>query len=260
VGRPPFTRVIPAETERYGPAAAIVLAHIRFRCGSDGPGRYECEGSRWWRVSYGDLGREIGLSASQVERAMGKLANSVVVEHHPPLEDQTRSYRPACDLPESDIGPVVTSQNTKSGGTGPISGGTGPKSGGYRPEIGICTTYGDHGELGDPGEGASSRNRGTALGPSELLQLFSNGQFSPPPSPQPEVVEAEIVSDDDDPGKCPVCGWELDPDGSCPTCRRCQPVVDGPRCSTEGCTGRAEKDGLCGRCWALSGKWRRRSS
>ena len=50
--RPPFIRVIPAEAERYGAAAAIVLAHIRYRGKSDGPGRVcDEDGTRWWRVS-----------------------------------------------------------------------------------------------------------------------------------------------------------------------------------------------------------------
>lgn len=219
MGRPPFTRVLPDETELYGAVAAIVLAHIRFRCESDGPGRYERGGFRWWRTSYGEIGRELGLSPSQVERAMTKLANSVAVAHHPPLEDQTRSYRPACDLPVPEIGRVVTSQNTKSGETGPISGGTGPKTGGDRPEIGSCTTTGDTGEVGEIGEGAPSRRSGTALGPHQLNQLFSNDPRPRPQAPPtPEVIDAEVVSEDAPYGRCELCKRGLDERGVCGRC------------------------------------------
>lgn len=223
--RPEFTRVLPDETERYGPAAAIVLAHIRFRCESDGPGRYERAGFRWWRTSHTSLGEEVGLSRKQVLAAVEKLAlaNSLVVEHHPPLEDQSRSYRPACDLPESETRPVMTCQSPFSDSTGPISDRTGPISDNPLSETGLCTTYGDLGEVEEVGECAPLRKPGTALGVTDLRQLFTNGSPSPSePQQQPEVIEAEVVSDiisgDHPYGRCELCKRSLDERGVCGRC------------------------------------------
>lgn len=102
-----FIRVVPEEVEQHGPAAAIVLAHIRFRCASDGPGRIERDGHRWWRVSYEDLGREIGLSAKAVRGAVRTLRGAVSAKHFPPLSNQSRAFRLAASAEPS------TSQKTE---------------------------------------------------------------------------------------------------------------------------------------------------
>lgn len=88
-----FIRVVPSEVEQHGPAAAIVLAHIRFRCASDGPGRIQREGHRWWRVTQTDLGREVGLTRKAVMAALQALGEAVSAKHFPPLANQSRAYR-----------------------------------------------------------------------------------------------------------------------------------------------------------------------
>lgn len=105
--RPPFIRVVPEEVEQHGAAAAIVLAHIRYRCESDGPDRIEHDGYRWWRVAWRDIGSELGMSRRTIRTAMQKLENAVLANHFPPLEDQSLAYRVARD----DAAP--TSQRSK---------------------------------------------------------------------------------------------------------------------------------------------------
>ena len=94
-----FIRVVPDEITRYGPAAAVVLAHIRYRCASAGPGRIERDGRLWWRVTYSDLGREVGMSVKVVRRALEVLAGTVAAKHFPPLSDQSRAFS-VCSLEE----------------------------------------------------------------------------------------------------------------------------------------------------------------
>lgn len=106
--RPPFIRVLPPDVERYGPHAAILLAHIRFRCKSDGPGRFTAEGARWWRVSQVDMADETGLSVQGVKTALKALGNVVLARHFKPLSNQSRAYRVTtantdAELPEFDF-------------------------------------------------------------------------------------------------------------------------------------------------------------
>jgi hypothetical protein len=97
--KPPFVRVVPDEVERFGAPAAIVLAHIRYRCESDGPDRFEVDGLRWWRVSTVDLGSEIGLSRQTVRTALRTLNQVVSANAFTRWDadartiDQTRAYR-----------------------------------------------------------------------------------------------------------------------------------------------------------------------
>jgi hypothetical protein len=79
--RPPFIRVLPAEVEEHGARGAILLAHIRYRCLSDGSGRVEHDGVYWWRISQAELGREIGLSVQNVKTALKTLRDAVVAMH-----------------------------------------------------------------------------------------------------------------------------------------------------------------------------------
>ncbi|MGP4054290.1 hypothetical protein ACTWP6_05615 [Mycobacterium sp. 4D054] len=115
-----------------------MLAHIRFRCESEGANRFERDGFRWWRVSRRDLGEEIGASADTVKRALWKLGDAVVSANNlDNPEDQTRAYRPAdagdavscqkadspqSDLPEGeiaeDLGEIATPPGRNRHGTG----------------------------------------------------------------------------------------------------------------------------------------------
>jgi hypothetical protein len=100
---PAFIRVIPAEVARYGPAAAIVLAHIRYRCVSSGPGRIKRGDVYWWRVSHSDMAREVGMSVDKIKRALRRLREAVSANHFPPLDDQTRAYRVTVNSNASDL-------------------------------------------------------------------------------------------------------------------------------------------------------------
>jgi hypothetical protein len=109
--RPQHVKVVPAEVERYGGNAAIVLAHIRYRCESDGPGRIEADDDRrWWRVSLADLAHELGMSQKAIRTALRRLSNVVVANHFPPLEDQTLAYR--VHAPDQSIAARGTVSNT----------------------------------------------------------------------------------------------------------------------------------------------------
>lgn len=92
---PAFIAVLPAEVGRYGAAASIVLAHIRYRTGTAGADRIEHDGYRWWRVTLGRLAEETGLTVKGVRTALGALDGVVLANHFPPLKDQSRAYRVA---------------------------------------------------------------------------------------------------------------------------------------------------------------------
>jgi hypothetical protein len=95
---PPFVRVLPDEVLRYGAPAAIVLAHIRYRCESEGEDRFTVDGLRFWRVSHVDLGSEVGLSRQSVRTALSALIGIVSAKTFPQWDadartvDQTRAY------------------------------------------------------------------------------------------------------------------------------------------------------------------------
>jgi len=91
--KPPFIRVVPSEVDQFGPAAAIVLAHIRYRCEADGPMRIQRDGHMWWRVSRSVIGREVGLSLKVVRKALQDLGGAVAAKHFPPQEDRSLAYR-----------------------------------------------------------------------------------------------------------------------------------------------------------------------
>ena len=87
---PPFIQVVVAEIHTYGPAAAIVLAHIRYRCHTEGPGRIHRAGHRWWRVSQKDLSIEVGLSIKTVRKSLKDLQRSAIrANHFAPFNDQS---------------------------------------------------------------------------------------------------------------------------------------------------------------------------
>ncbi|TDO15005.1 hypothetical protein EV580_3145 [Mycobacterium sp. BK086] len=88
-----------------------MLAHIRYRCSTDGPGRVARDGQRWWRTSQSGIACEVGLSVKGVRTALRTLGEAVAAKHFPPLTDQSLAYRPAytdnsTDLPVADTGEV----------------------------------------------------------------------------------------------------------------------------------------------------------
>jgi hypothetical protein len=73
----PFVAVFPSLVREMGGdvTAAAVMQHIFFRSSAretfeDG------EGIRWWPVSLGEIADEIGISAKQAQRAVGKLRDA----------------------------------------------------------------------------------------------------------------------------------------------------------------------------------------
>lgn len=104
---PEFIRTIPAEVEQYGPAAAIVLAHIRFRCQTEGPDRIIHEGSRWWQVTRRVMGEEAGLTPRAVGIALEKLGERVSAKYLADEGGQPWFYR---------VNEAATSSNTFSVG------------------------------------------------------------------------------------------------------------------------------------------------
>ncbi|WP_236975245.1 MULTISPECIES: hypothetical protein [Mycobacterium] len=142
---------MPDEVERYGAAAALVLAHIRYRCESNGPGRVTVAGVRWWRVSYSEFGSEVGLSGSAIRRALERLANSIEVAEHPPREDRRRSYKIASDQTEYESDKPASCHNTNPADHVPNSYDGLSKSTHPPVESDRCTTYRDLGEVTEEG-------------------------------------------------------------------------------------------------------------
>lgn len=177
--RPPFIRVVPGEVERHGLAAAVVLAHIRFRCETDGPPGLvyvEIDGSRWWLVSRRELGHEVGLSADAVKRALAKLGSVVASANNPDdYEDRKLAYRvPAVD--DALIGQKAESPRSDV-----------PKSGIAQPHGENAVTRGDFAQ-------PKGRNRPTpeAESPSALPRETLETKAGDPPDPlsnQPPALE-----------------------------------------------------------------------
>lgn len=95
----PFVRVVPEEIERYGFAGATFVAHIRYRCATDGPGRFVGDGVRWWQVPLADLAAELHVSKDVAQRTMKRLGDAVAARRSKLPGDQTRAYHvPAYDV------------------------------------------------------------------------------------------------------------------------------------------------------------------
>jgi hypothetical protein len=103
-----FVRVVPAEIEKYGFAGATFVAHIRYRCMTDGPGRFVVDGVRWWRVTLAELAAELHVSKDVAQRTMKRLGNAVAAKHFGEPWDQTRAYH----VPAHDAD--LTTQDAKS--------------------------------------------------------------------------------------------------------------------------------------------------
>lgn len=209
---PEFIRVVPGEVEEYGAAAAIVLAHIRYRCESDGPGRIDRDGLRWWRVSYDDLGRETGLTTKTIRGALKALGGMVLANHFPPLNDQSRAYRIA-----EDADPVTSQKTERADGDQPEDreGRSDAESGSSKcPE----------GQLGLPA-GASAL-------PIETLEKGGEepgarrAPAPPPSSPQSANSEPQ---------------WWTHPVNGRPCCKRCSISGDERPCHDCGVANRAAK-------------------
>ena len=97
--KPPFVRVVPDEVERFGAPAAIVLAHVRYRCESDGPDRFEVDGRALVAGVHRGPGVEGGLSRQTVRTALRTLNRVVAANAFTRWDadartiDQTRAYR-----------------------------------------------------------------------------------------------------------------------------------------------------------------------
>jgi len=162
--RPEFIRVVPGEVERYGANAALVLAHIRFRCESDGPGRVIVDGVRHWRVSYAGLGSEVGLTARECRRAIeDRLGDALTAKHLAPLNNWSRAYAltsqvplgSARDQPEAAVVSPAVDESVRADPGGSSDDHTVSSA----DPGGSCTTYR---EAGEGGERRSPVGEGTA--------------------------------------------------------------------------------------------------
>jgi hypothetical protein len=186
--KPPFIRVVPDEIERFGPAAAIVLAHIRYRCESDGPMRIQREGRMWWRVSRAGLGREVGMSLKVVRKALNDLGDAVSAKHFPPLEDQSLAYRAALKSePLTSQKPCGARSDQPEAPQGQVPSPTGP---GTEP----------HGASALPIETLENWGEAVVDGHPTSSVRSANGN-----QPRPRCARhARIVADEDVPS-CPAC-------------------------------------------------------
>lgn len=114
-----FIRVVPDEVEQYGAAAAIVLAHIRFRCESGGADRIEANGVRWWLVSRHKIGREVGLSTKAIKCALERLGDRILAKPVPGNAGRTLAYRvndaPTCEKTSGALASDVPTCEKTSG-------------------------------------------------------------------------------------------------------------------------------------------------
>lgn len=175
--RPPFIRVVPAEVDRYGAHGAVLLAHIRFRCESDGPGRITVEGVRWWRVSLAQLAQETGLSGKGVRTALRALGDDVAARHFTPLSDQTLAYRVA----DCEMGPDLPVAENGKWADLPVA-----ENGKSVAEIGISSCPNGHLQLPKTasvpisGEARAGGEHARAGEPSDKLSAFEAWETAPP--------------------------------------------------------------------------------
>lgn len=190
--RPKFMQKTPDDNERYGPAAADVLAHIRYRCGSDAPDCIVVDGLRWWRVSMADLGHEIGLSRRAVQTALDRLGDAVVAEHFKPLANPSRAYRPSTDMCSA----VEAEHETV------------PTPAPKRAEVSTETCSVPLIEkVEKEGEGAGQTDRPAAL--AGVPDSANGPALQIDPSVEPQRYCNEHMPDGT-PKRCPACGWHRD--------------------------------------------------
>ncbi|WP_304117256.1 hypothetical protein [Mycolicibacterium bacteremicum] len=89
---PAFSQVIHAEIARYGFAGATLMALIRYRCQTDGPDRVVVDGVRYWRVSYGDIAKLLGVSKDMVRGGLAKCGSAITANQIAPFDDRKKAY------------------------------------------------------------------------------------------------------------------------------------------------------------------------
>src|SRR5262245_28607113 len=100
MNRPKFLPLLPADNERVGPAAAAVLALVRYRTDVDDEqhGRIRHNGAIWWRASYAEISEQAGLTRDCVIGAIKRLErDKELLVRAGPGTDRTRSYCVASD-------------------------------------------------------------------------------------------------------------------------------------------------------------------
>lgn len=112
----------PDDIRRHGPAPAIVLAHIRFRCTNGGRLGHiiEHDGHQWWRVSLRDLGDETGLSIKFVRTALRSLGDAITANYLPPLGNRILAY-PIADQVQGSDQPIAHTGTVSQGSDQPVA-------------------------------------------------------------------------------------------------------------------------------------------
>lgn len=207
---PEFVKTLPPEARLYGGDAAIVLAHIRFRC--QRPQRrdddyLEHDGHAWWRVSYEYLSAETGVKVKTVRTSVTKLerAGVLLANNLPPYNDRRRCYRlQAADLPLAATGTSLTSDKPAGAGDVP-EGADHLPVGAVRLPVGADAPI--YQESLEGGEGADAP--------------------TPPTPPKLTLVSKEQTAglpDDLPPQPPPRCDKSPDGDNCSTPCRQCQAV------------------------------------
>ena len=234
----PFVRVVPAEIERYGFAGATFVAHIRYRCATDGPGRFVADGVRWWRVPLAELAAELHVSKDVAQRTIKRLGNAVTAKHFGDPEDRTRAYH---------VPPDVTTQNAES----------------HRPELperdSAPATQGRRGIAPTPtrnrtdpdaksrhvplsGEGEEGGEGGRADAPQAAAITSANSEPAPPDpfdyGDDPPGVQPDPFGDAAPATAAPPT-WVRGPYG--PRCRRHANIEVPPNCPGCGAARKAAK-------------------
>jgi len=193
---PPFIRVVPEEIGRHGFAGATVVGLIRYRCSTDGPGRFVVDGVRWWRASFAEIAAELHVSRDVVKRTMKRLGDAVAASNFEFDGGRTLAYH----APPYDD--AVTSERAEAPRSDQRKGGIAPRVGRNRPEGGAESPFAPlYGEGEEGGEGAGGH------GPTA----------TPPPDEQSANGNAPIADRDPEPPRwCP-----LHPGGTDAPCRPC---------------------------------------
>jgi len=204
--RVPFVRVIPEEIGRYGFAGATFVAHIRYRCATDGPGRFMADGVRWWQVSLTQLAAELHVSKDVAQRTMKRLGDAVVAKRFGDPGDQTRAYRLASD------DTALTTQNAESHRA-------------YHPERGIAPTPTRNRTDPDAksrflprsGEGEERGRTGPVGAPTPPAALAD-----PDAPPNDHAAPITDASTEPPPRRCPDhIDWDVHRKGPVPGCGAC---------------------------------------
>lgn len=192
----PFIRVVPEEIGQHGGDGAIVLAHIRYRCETDGPGRFVMDGVRWWRVSLAELAAELCMSRDVVKRTMKRLGDAITANNFEPDQGRTLSYHVP---PRSD---ALTCERAESPQPDLRKGESAPPMGRIRPTLGANPPF-THlsGELEEGGEGGRASAQPA---PARTDHRLANGK-RPPWIRGPHGPRCRRHINDPDPPGCRGC-------------------------------------------------------